>query len=191
MTQLLPRALRALPQLPGFVRHRGSVIFGATSADRLAVLQFNCLAAALATHDAFPRVDPDCLTWEHRRPLLIDEITRHSPDVVCLQVRAKLALAAGYGQGPPPPNRRNERDAACTRARAGAQEIDRYHDDFAPALEALGYDGLFLAKGRQAGANGSALFYSRTRCVRACARVRAFVQWRRLFRSPVHLPVFG
>ena len=92
-TTLLPRHLRRLPPLPGFRLHHGS-FFGDTVDDRIAVMQFNQLADSLATGDAFPRVDPRWLAWEHRAPLILQEITRYKPDVVCLQVQAGPAPAA-------------------------------------------------------------------------------------------------
>ena len=45
------------------------------------------------------------------------------------------------------------------------QEVDHFHDLLAPALEACGYDGHFLPKGRESDADGSDIFYRRTRYV--------------------------
>eukprot|EP01134_Creolimax_fragrantissima_P003305 CFRG3305T1 len=49
------------------------------------VLQFNALADSLAYREAFPISDPECLHWEHRYPLILEEITRFNPTIICLQ----------------------------------------------------------------------------------------------------------
>jgi nocturnin len=51
--------------------------------DQITVLQWNCLADWASS--AFPRVDPTHLQWEYRKPLIIEEILRAEPDIVCLQ----------------------------------------------------------------------------------------------------------
>jgi len=51
--------------------------------DQLTVLQWNCLADWAS--DAFPRVAAEHLAWEYRKPLIIAEIMRADPDIVCLQ----------------------------------------------------------------------------------------------------------
>lgn|GEM_PF-3546952 len=53
------------------------------SADELTVLQWNCLADW--ARNSFPRVDPEHLTWEYRKPRIVAEIRRADPDIVCLQ----------------------------------------------------------------------------------------------------------
>lgn len=45
-------------------------------------------------HKLYNEVPKWCLAWDHRRRLLVDEILHWSPDVVCLQVRARPAQTA-------------------------------------------------------------------------------------------------
>ena len=53
------------------------------------VLHWNVLAQQLS--DAFPKVAPEYLTWEHRKPLFEQEFFKTRPngdpfwDVICLQ----------------------------------------------------------------------------------------------------------
>ena len=54
-----------------------------SSDDQLTVLQWNCLADWAS--DSFPRVAPEHLTWGYRKSLIITEIMRADPDIVCLQ----------------------------------------------------------------------------------------------------------
>jgi hypothetical protein len=97
---LLPRALRRVSQVPGF-RRQWPGVFGSEADARVSVLQFNALADALATTASFPLVDPACLAWSHRLPLLLEEITRHQPDIVCLQVRTATAPRLASPSVPP------------------------------------------------------------------------------------------
>ena len=50
---------------------------------RFSLLQFNTLADALS--DSFPLVDGNVLKWEHRRTLLVEQILKAAPDVVCME----------------------------------------------------------------------------------------------------------
>ncbi len=52
---------------------------------RLVVGTWNMLAIKYATPEAFPHVDPDVLTYHHRYTMLIDEISRAAPDILCIQ----------------------------------------------------------------------------------------------------------
>jgi len=90
---LLWRDLRPLPPLPGF-RPRSAGLFGDATSTTVSVLQFNVLADSLATRDAFPLVPADVLVWSYRWPLILEEMTRHQPDIVCLEVRS-YALPCG------------------------------------------------------------------------------------------------
>ena len=179
---VLPRAVRPLASLPGFHNDRGPGLFFGSSDVWLTVLQFNTLADALATPDAFPLVPPSVLNWAHRRSRLLYEITQHSPDIVCLQVRPAGART-----------RLTDRLTltcvllpAQARALVGAvdrlrmQEVDHYHDCFAPALEGCGYDGVFVQKG-DAGVSrgdGCALFFARERYDPPARLGRLVVGWR-------------
>jgi len=150
---LLWRDLRPLPPLPGF-RPRSAGLFGDTASTAVSVLQFNVLADSLATRDAFPLVPADVLVWSYRWPLILEEMTRHQPDIVCLEVRGRLRHRTGRSRVradplflPPPA------------VPFVAQEVDHYHDHVAPAMEARGYQGVFLPKGRKSNVDGSAVFY--------------------------------
>ncbi|KNC77370.1 hypothetical protein SARC_10168 [Sphaeroforma arctica JP610] len=52
---------------------------------KLSVMQFNVLADSLAYSAAFPLASTECLKWSHRAPLILEEIVRFSPTVVCLE----------------------------------------------------------------------------------------------------------
>ena len=54
-----------------------------THDDQLTVLQWNCLADWAS--DSFPQVAAEHLAWAYRKPLIIAEIMRVNPDIVCLQ----------------------------------------------------------------------------------------------------------
>lgn len=47
------------------------------------VKSFNILANSLS--DAFPKVNPEYLTWRYRKQMIIDEILSHTPDIIGLQ----------------------------------------------------------------------------------------------------------
>lgn len=47
------------------------------------ILQFNALADQLS--EAFPLVDRAYLKWEHRFPLIVEEVTRFAPSIVCME----------------------------------------------------------------------------------------------------------
>jgi len=49
------------------------------------ILQFNALAGCLCYPDCFPHVDPDALTWEFRKQRLLDVITEHHYDFICME----------------------------------------------------------------------------------------------------------
>ncbi len=51
--------------------------------NQLTVLQWNCLADWASY--AFPKVEPSFLDWKHRKPLIVAECLRASPDIFCLQ----------------------------------------------------------------------------------------------------------
>jgi len=51
--------------------------------ESIALMQFNGLADSLS--DAFPRCPPHLLQWENRNQMLLSEITRFSPDIICLE----------------------------------------------------------------------------------------------------------
>ncbi len=53
------------------------------SPDQITVLQWNCIADWAA--GAFPKVDPEFLTWKYRKPLIVAECLRADPDIICLQ----------------------------------------------------------------------------------------------------------
>ncbi|KAL6043377.1 Nocturnin [Balamuthia mandrillaris] len=58
---------------------------GGDRAQGFSVLQWNTLADGLCDAHAFPHVDEAVLSWDYRRSMLLQEITRHSPDVICLE----------------------------------------------------------------------------------------------------------
>jgi mRNA deadenylase 3'-5' endonuclease subunit Ccr4 len=45
-------------------------------------MHWNALSQQLAID--FPRCPEQFLTWDHRRPLILDELTRYDPDVMCI-----------------------------------------------------------------------------------------------------------
>lgn len=57
------------------------------SSVNISITTMNTLADICADTSpmGFPNVDPSILSWEHRKYLLIDEITRCSADFICLQ----------------------------------------------------------------------------------------------------------
>ena len=54
-------------------------------APKLTVATFNMLASSLATEEAFPHTDPKVLDIHVRMPLIIAEILRADPDIICMQ----------------------------------------------------------------------------------------------------------
>lgn len=49
----------------------------------LSILQWNVLSDSLA--DCFPRVDPEYLQWEYRKPLILLELDRWDSDIICME----------------------------------------------------------------------------------------------------------
>jgi len=49
------------------------------------VLQWNILSQTLGINGDFVATPESALAWSHREPLLLQEIQRHEPDVICLE----------------------------------------------------------------------------------------------------------
>lgn len=49
------------------------------------ILQWNILADALCDPKSFPRCPSEYLTWEYRKPMLLQGIRLYLPDVICLE----------------------------------------------------------------------------------------------------------
>jgi len=77
--QLLPRTWRNIPD------DRTSQTSCATSSQVVSLLQFNVLADSLSLSGGFVKAPPECLVWDARSGPLLEEITRHSPDIVTMQ----------------------------------------------------------------------------------------------------------
>lgn len=71
-TQKLRR--RALPLYPR-----------TTNAPTFSIVQWNILADGLAQNGDFIKVDPGCLEWDYRLPLLLSELQEANADIVCMQ----------------------------------------------------------------------------------------------------------
>lgn len=57
-----------------------------TSSNQLRLLQWNILSQCLGqNNDGFVKCPEEALTWENRKYLIVEEIVRNNPDVVCLQ----------------------------------------------------------------------------------------------------------
>jgi len=53
--------------------------------DTLTVLQWNILAQSLGEHGDFSLCPAEDLTWQHRQPLIVQELLREKADLLCLQ----------------------------------------------------------------------------------------------------------
>lgn len=67
------------------VRQSGSIAAPLSGASQLSVLTFNVLADGLAQDGGFIRAPQEALQWDHRKALLLAEITAADADIVCLQ----------------------------------------------------------------------------------------------------------
>lgn len=57
-----------------------------TSPNQLRVLQWNILSQSLGqNNDGFVQCPEEALTWDNRKYLIVEEILKNNPDVVCLQ----------------------------------------------------------------------------------------------------------
>ncbi|KAK3287212.1 hypothetical protein CYMTET_5268 [Cymbomonas tetramitiformis] len=55
------------------------------SSQNFSVLQFNVLADSLCNTQAFPVAPPACLEWEERKFLLLEELSKYGPDIICME----------------------------------------------------------------------------------------------------------
>ena len=65
-----------------------------SSKNDLVIMQWNCLADGLAQDGSFDDIDPKFLSWEHRMPLIVNEIRTINPDIFCLEELNRIEALA-------------------------------------------------------------------------------------------------
>jgi len=84
--ELLQRCTKELEGLPPPIQRKMTQFGVKKDQDSFSVLQWNQLSQCLGTEiDKFVKTPPTAFDWRTRRWRLLEEVVRHSPDIICLQ----------------------------------------------------------------------------------------------------------